>query len=92
MKLIRLLPVLGVLALALGMLAVACGDDDDDDDVQDVAEDVEEEAEDAADEAEDAAEDAAGGGSNVAIVDNAFDPETITVSVGDTVRLASSTS
>ena len=81
MKLIRLLPVVGVMVLALGMLAVACGDDDDDDDVQDAAEDVEEEVEDPADEAEDAA----GGENEVTIVDNDFEPTSITVSVGDTV-------
>jgi plastocyanin len=85
-KLVRFLPILGILALGLGILTAACGDDDDDDEVQDVAEDVQEEAEEAADEAEDAAEDAAGGENNVAIVDNAFDPDTITVSVGDTVE------
>ena len=84
MKVSGLLAVFGVCVLAVGMILVACGDDDDDD-AEDVAQDVEEEVEDAADEAEDAAEDAAEGGDNVAIVDNDFEPTSISVSVGDTV-------
>jgi plastocyanin len=80
-----MLPIAGVLVLSVGLLAVACGDDDDDDDdAQDVAEDVEEEVDEAAEDAEEAAEDATDG-NNVAIVDNDFDPTSITVSVGDTV-------
>lgn len=86
-KLLKMLPVAGVIFLGLVMVIAACGDDDDDDDdVQEAAEEAEEEVEEAVEEVEEEAEEAADGGeNNVAIVDNDFDPTSITVSVGDTV-------
>ncbi|MEX2237992.1 MAG: cupredoxin family copper-binding protein [Dehalococcoidia bacterium] len=74
----------GVLSLAL----VACGGDDDDDAAAegfDDAESTEEPADEGAGEATSEEEEQRANGTNVAIVDFAFDPAALQVNVGDTV-------
>jgi plastocyanin len=69
-----------ILLLTVVAFAAACGDDDDDDDDGGNGTPAATE-----EETEEATEPAAGGASEVSIVDFAFDPADLEVSVGDTV-------